>query len=182
MWQARHVADPLSLPLVEEACTKSSMLWLRNPGERRAHAAWHVWTDGALHLVTGGAEQRLDELALTEGAEVEVVVRSKDNGGRLVTFRAVVSEVHPDSSSWEPVVRELHAKRLNPPDGEAQPQRWERESRVLRIEPTGDLVERPGHMPTRSHAAEPPPSEATTRGPLPFILGRRAKRGRPLTR
>ena len=51
---------------------------------------------------------------------------------------------------------ELHAKRLNPPDGEAQPARWARESRVARIEPTGQLVEAPGHLSHRSHAAEPP--------------------------
>ena len=175
------VADPLARSLVEEACAKSALVWLREPGERRAHAAWHVWTDGAVHIVTGGAEQPLAGLTLPEGAEVEVVVRSKDTGGRLVTFRAAVSDVRPGSPSWDPVVRELHAKRLNPPDGEAQPARWARESRVLRLEPTGDLTERPGHMPSRSHAAEPPASEATTRGPLPFVLGRRARR-RPLTR
>ena len=176
------MADPLSLPLIEQACTKSSMLWLRQPGERRAHPAWHVWTDGAVHLVTGGLEQRLDGLALTDGAHIDVVVRSKDNGARLVTFRAVVSELRREAPAWDAVVRELHAKRLNPPDGEAQPERWARESRVLRIEPTGDLTEHPGHMPARSHAAEPVPSDAITLGPLPFVLGKRAKRGRPLTR
>ena len=67
---------------------------------------------------------------------------------------------------------ELHAKRLNPPDGEEQPARWA--ARVAwspRLDPTGELVEGPGHLPHRSHAAEPPGSPATTRGPLPFVAG-----------
>lgn len=171
------MADPLSEALVAEACGKSAMLWLRAPGERRAHAVWHVWADGAVHLVTGGQEQPLTDLpGLTDGAEVEVLARSKDNGSRLVAFRAVVSDVRPEQPLWDTVVPLLHAKRLNAPDGEEQPARWARESRVLRLEPTGQVTEQPGHLPTRSHAAEPPPSPATTRGALPFVLGRRARR------
>ncbi len=171
------MADPLSLALVEEACGKSAMVWLRMPGDQRSHAAWHVWTDGAVHLVTGGAEQPLTDLpGLVDGAEVDVLVRSKDDGSRLVAFRTVVSDVRPDDDRWDTVVPLLHAKRLNPPDGEEQPARWARESRVLRLEPTGRVLEQPGHLPTRSHAAEPPSSPATTRGPLPFVLGRRARR------
>ncbi|MGH8894517.1 MAG: hypothetical protein ACRDWY_14625, partial [Actinomycetes bacterium] len=61
---------------------------------------------------------------------------------------------------------------------ERQPQRWARESRVLRLEATGRALERPGHLSQRSHAAEPPGSPATTRGPLPFVIGRRARRRR----
>jgi hypothetical protein len=171
------VAEPLTQSLVAEACTKSAMVWLRLPGERRSHAAWHVWVDGAVHLVTGGAEQPLTDLpGLVDGGEVDVLVRSKDNGSRLVAFRTVVSDVRPDDARWDTVVPLLHAKRLNAPDGEEQPARWARESRVLRLEPTGQVLEQPGHLPTRSHAAEPPASPATTRGPLPFVLGRRARR------
>ena len=171
------MAEPLAQSLVAEACGKSAMVWLRLPGERRSHAAWHVWADGAVHLVTGGAEQPLTDLpGLVDGAEVDVLVRSKDNGSRLVAFRTVVSDVRPGDDRWDTVVPLLHAKRLNAPDGEEQPARWARESRVLRLEPTGQVLEQPGHLPTRSHAAEPPVSPATTRGPLPFVLGRRARR------
>ena len=172
------MADPLSLALVEEACGRSAMVWLRRPGEQRSHAAWHVWADGAVHVVTGGSEQPLGGLTdrLVDGAEVDVLVRSKDNGSRLVAFRTVVSDVRPDDDRWDTVVPLLHAKRLNAADGEEQPARWARESRVLRLEPTGQVLEQPGHLPTRSHAAEPPPSAATTRGPLPFVVGRRARR------
>jgi hypothetical protein len=166
----------LAAALVDEACRKSSLVWLRPLAADRATAAWHVVADGAVHVVGDGLEQHLPDLA--DGDEVEVTVRSKDSGGRLITFVAVVAEVRPGDAAWETVVPELHAKRLNPPDGEAQPQRWARESRVLRLDPTGRFPERPGHLSHRSHAAEPPGSPATTRGPLPFVIGRRARRRR----
>jgi hypothetical protein len=166
----------LGRALVEETCRKSSLVWLRPAGADRAVAAWHVFTDGAVHVVGGGIEQDLPEVA--DGDEVEVTVRSKDTGGRQLCFAATVSTVRPGDPAWDVVVPELHAKRLNPPDGEAQPERWARESRVLRLEPTGRLPERPGHLPQRSHAAEPPGSPATPRGPLPFVIGRRATRRR----
>jgi hypothetical protein len=171
------VAEPLSEALVAEACAKSALVWLRAPGDQRSHAAWHVWAEGAVCLVTGGAEQLLtDAPDLTDGSEVDVLVRSKDNGARLVAFRTAVSEVAPGTPEWDTVVPLLHAKRLNPPDGEEQPARWARESRVLRLVPTGQVLEQPGHLPSRSHAAEPPPSPAATRGALPFVVGRRARR------
>ncbi len=161
---------------MEETCRKSAMVWLRPVGDTHAVAAWHVFVDGAVHLVGGGLEQSLP--ALAEGQQVEVTVRSKDTGGRLLSFLATATVLEPDGEAWASVVPELHAKRLNPPDGEEQPRRWARESTVLRLEPTGRLVESPGHLSHRSHAAEPTGSPATTRGPLPFVVGRRARRRR----
>lgn len=166
----------LARALVEEACKKAALVWVRPAGETRAWAVWQVWVDGAVHVVTGGLEQPLPDLP--DGSTVQVTAKSKDTGGRIVTFEAVASTVLPDSDDWAPVVAELHGKRLNAPDGEAQPARWARESRVLRLTPTGRLVEGPGHLSHRSHAAEPPHSPATTRGPLPFVIGRRARRRR----
>lgn len=166
----------LTRALVEETCRKSAMVWLRPLTDAQAVPAWHVFVDGAVHVVGGGIEQPLP--ALAEGAELEVTVRSKDTGGRLLSFLATAARVRPDDDAWASVVPELHAKRLNPPDGEGQPQRWARESTVLRLEPTGRLVESPGHVSHRSHAAEPPGSPATTRGALPFVVGRRARRRR----
>jgi hypothetical protein len=164
----------LAQALVEEVCKKSSLVWLRPDGEAHSQAVWHAWIDGAVHVVTGGLEQPLT--GAPDGAEVHVTARSKDTGGRVVTFRAVVRELEPEGEAWTTVVAELHGKRLNAPDGEEQPARWARESRVLRLEPAERLVEGPGHLSHRSHAAEPVPSTATTRGPLPFIVGRRARR------
>ena len=155
------------------------MLWLRprtGSDTERPVAAWHVWHDGAVLLVSGGLEQQLPELV--DGAEVEVTVRSKDKGSRLVTFIAAAQRVGPEDDAWQAAVAELHAKRLNPPDGEEQPARWARESTVTRLTPTGLVTEAPGRMPRGSGRAEPPSSPATTRGPLPFVVGRRAGRRR----
>lgn len=166
----------LTKALVEETCRKSAIVWLRPLAADHAVVAWHAFIDGAVHVVGGGIEQQLP--ALAEGEELEVTVRSKDNGGRLLSFVATATLIRPEDDAWATVVPELHAKRLNPPDGEAQPQRWARESTVLRLEPTGRLVESPGHLSHRSHAAEPAGSPATTRGTLPFVVGRRARRRR----
>lgn len=162
--------------LVEETCRKSALVWLRARSGSHATAAWHVFVDGAIHVVGGGREQQLPVLA--DGDEVEVTVRSKDNGGRLLRFFATAVPVLPGTDAWDAVVPELHSKRLNPLDGEEQPQRWARESRVLRLEPTGRLLESPGRTSRGSHAAEPAGSPAATRDPLPFVLGRRATRRR----
>ena len=164
----------LGRALVEEACRKTSMVWLQPESSPRPVAAWHVWVDGAAYVVGGGAEQDLP--AMADGELVAVTVRSKDKGGRLVTWVARAEHVPAGSEGWDTAVLELHAKRLNPPDGEQQPARWARESTVTRLAPTGELPESPGRMPSRSHAAPPPGSPATTRGPLPFVLGRRARR------
>lgn len=180
VWDAQDVTGDrdaaLARALVEETCRKTALLWLRPAGADRAVAVWHVFTGGAVHVVGDGREQVLPDVA--DGDEVEVTVASKDTGGRLLTFVATVTTVRPDDESWDPVVADLHAKRLNPPDGEAQPARWAAESRVLRLEPTGRVIEQPGHLSHRSHAAEPVGSPATTRGPLPFVIGRRARRRR----
>ncbi|MDQ1667121.1 MAG: hypothetical protein QOH75_3152 [Actinomycetota bacterium] len=164
--------------LVEEACRKSSMLWLRIESDQRTVAAWHVWSEGAAYVVSGGLEQDLPMLAEPANDRLVVTVRSKDTGGRLVTWVGSTSRVLPEDEEWGPIVAELHAKRLNSPDGEAQPARWARESVVTRIEPTGELLESPGHLRADSHAAEPVPSPATTRGPLPFKVGRAPRRRR----
>lgn len=164
----------LTRALVAEVCKKSSLVWVRPTGATNAQAVWHGWVDGAVHVVTGGREQPLD--GVPDGTEVEVTARSKDTGGRVVTFRAVARDLEPGSEAWDAVVAELHGKRLNASDGEAQPARWAQESRLVRFDPADRLVEGPGHLSHRSHAAEPVPTPATTRGPLPFVLGRRARR------
>jgi hypothetical protein len=168
--------DDYARTLVEEACRKSGLLWLTPTGSARAQAAWHAWLDGAAYVVTDGVEQPLP--GVTSGLPVKVTVRSKDTGGRLVTWIAVPEDVAPGSEEWDTAVKALAAKRLNAPDGEQQPQRWARESRVLRLAPTGEVVELPGSLPAGSGAAAPPASPATTRPALPFVVGPRARRHR----
>jgi len=171
--------DAFETALVEEATKKSGLIWVWIGESAYAHAAWHVWLDGAAYVVTGGAEQPLP--GLETATRVVVTVPSKDKGGRLVTWVARPHVLEPGSEQWAAAAPALHAKRLNARDGEEQPARWARESLIVRLEPTGEVLERPGSMPTRSQAAPPPPTRATTRGPLPFVIGRATgrKRRRP---
>lgn len=123
-------------PVVAEATRKSGLVWVRPDGSDRDHPVWHVWAGDRAYVVTGGLEQPLPacERAL-------VVVRSRARqGDRLVQWVADVVELRPGDGGHDDAVRVLHAERLNAPDGEQQPQRWARESRVLRLQPTGETV------------------------------------------
>ncbi|MET7619440.1 hypothetical protein [Streptomyces sp. NPDC005408] len=161
--------------LIEEATKKSGLVWVRGGGPARA--LWHVWHDGAAHVVGDGpGEQPLPQLA--DGATAEVTVRSKDKGGRLIVWTATVSELEPHSEAWESAVAELKGKRLNAPDAEQMTERWARECRVLRLEPGAASTT---DFPDDSGAAAPLPTTATTRRPAPaglprLLLKRKQKR------
>jgi hypothetical protein len=156
----------LEQALVEEATKKSGLIWVKGPGGP-VRALWHVWHEGAACLIGDGpGEQPLPGLA--DGAAAEVTVRSKDKGGRLVTWAAKVVELSPGSEQWDATVAELKGKRLNAPDGEAMPQRWAQECRVVRLEPTGTTAS----LPDDNQAAPPLPTSATTRQPMPAGLPR----------
>ena len=90
MWDARQVIvdrdAEMARALVEEACRKSALVWLRPIGAARSQAVWHVWVDGAVHVVAGGIEQPLPDLE--DGSEVDVTARSKDTWGRMVRLRS----------------------------------------------------------------------------------------------
>ncbi|SMQ18723.1 hypothetical protein SAMN06272771_5179 [Streptomyces sp. Ag82_O1-12] len=168
-------SELLDQALVEEATKKSGLVWVQGP-DGPARALWHVWHEGAACLVGDGpGEQPLPGLA--DGAEAKVTVRSKDKGGRLVTWTARVAELAPGSEAWDATVAELKGKRLNAPDGEAMPGRWARECRVLRLEPTGATTP----LPDDSLSEPPLPSPALTRRPvpagLPRLLLKKRKRG-----
>lgn len=144
--------------LLAELARKTGVCWLRYDG--RTHPVWHVWSDEALCLVAGGAEQPLPDLA--DGARVEVVMRSKDDGGRLLTWvgRAVV--VRPDDQAWGPTTTALVAGRLNLPDLAGAADAWARDSVVRRVLPTGEVTETPGSLPD---GAQRVPTRGPTRGP-----------------
>ncbi|WP_405906758.1 hypothetical protein OG742_15065 [Streptomyces sp. NBC_00828] len=164
----------LDRALVEEATKKSGLIWVRGNGVPVLHgqgdgapsrALWHVWHDGGVCLIGDGpGEQPLP--GLVDGGDAVVTVRSKDKGGRLVSWAAKVVELTPASPEWEEAVAELKGKRLNAPDGEAMTGRWARECRVLRLEPTGGTSE----LPDGSLSAPPLPTPATTRQPAPGAL------------
>lgn len=175
------LSDALVGTLVSEATKKAGLVWLGLPGEARHRPAWHVWADDAALLVTGGSEQPLP--AIESAGRVEVTVPSKDKRSRLVTWVADVTVLEPGSDEWTQAATALAASRLNAQDGPAQVERWARESRIIRLTPTGQVAESPGAMPDGSHAAPPPASAATSRARLPLVLGprarRRPRRGRP---
>lgn len=176
--------EALTTALVAELAKKTGVCWLaydrwnRRETEHVPHAAWHVWFEdeegGALYVVHEGNEQPLP--GLRDAERVEVVMRSKDNGGRLVTWVATPSAVLPDDPRWEPVTAALVGGRLNLPDLATAVAEWERSSLVTRLAPTGEVVESPGALPDDAHLAEPRPTAATTRGPLPRVLHRRVRR------
>lgn len=133
----------MTSPLVETATRKSGVAWVSPEGSEHAAPVWQVWHDGAMWLVTGGLEQPVPDLP---SGRAVVAVRSKERqGDLLVRWVGDVTAVEPGAPAWDEVVPLLHAARLNAPDGEEQPARWARESRVLRFAPTGEeLPVRPG--------------------------------------
>ncbi|MFI5802406.1 hypothetical protein [Streptomyces sp. NPDC051561] len=163
----------LDRALIEEATKKSGLIWVRGTGPSRA--LWHIWLDGAAHLIGDGpGEQPLP--GLVDGSTAEVTVPSKDKGARLVSWTATVRDLAPGTEEWDTAVAELKGKRLNAPDAEQMTARWARECRVVRLTPEGDT--RP--HPDGSLAAVPLTTSATTRLPapagLPKLLLKRKRR------
>lgn len=180
------MTDPFTTALIAELGKKTGVCWLRyaEPGapsaaEPRTHAAWHVWYDDALHLVAGGNEQELPGIADVD--RVQVIMRSKENGGRLVAWVGSVSVVSPSDEAWDDVTSALVTDRLNLADLDKAKHEWANESVVVRVDPTGELLEQPGDLSDEAHSAAPPPTRATTRGPLPRVLHRRQRRRRDLS-
>lgn len=169
-----------SSALVAELAKKTGVSWLRYEHDSRAgvvverRPVWHLWLDDALLVVSGGDEQPLP--GIEHVSRVEVTMRSKDNGGRLVSWAGSHRVVRPEDEDWETVTAALVADRLNVPDLATAAQTWATRSLVSRITPTGELLEQPGALPDDDHAAAPVPTPATTRGALPRILHRRVRR------
>src|SRR3954451_15121831 len=173
---------------IDEAAKKSGLVWVQATGLPRAAArpaqpVWHVWQDGVVYVLTGGLEQPapggLDTVVLDdEAARALVIARGKDTNGRQMTFETTVDTVPAGSEEWTGVVPALVAARLNLPDGEAAPARWEQQCTLWRLRPTGVVVETALEPSTASHAAEPPPTKARSRVPRPLHLRGRPRRNR----
>jgi hypothetical protein len=166
MTQAQALLDRA---LVEEATKKSGLIWVQGATAPAPRALWHVWHDGAVCVVGDGpSEQPFTDLDLTDGGTATVTVRSKDKGGRLVSWQAHVRELPPDGAAWQAAAAALKDKRLNTPDAEEVLERWVRECRLLRLEPADGSTK----LPDGSLAAAPLPTPATTRRPVPAALPR----------
>lgn len=156
----------LNRALLEEAARKSGLLWLDLPGLPQPRAAWHVWHDGSAYVLTGGeGEQPLP--GLPEAARVTVILRSKDKGGRLLTFGAEVERVEPGSPLWDEVAPVLAKERLNARTHEGQVETWAEESWIVRLTPADEVVEAGGEYAT----VRPVPTPATTAGAPPRLYG-----------
>jgi len=160
----------LSVALLEEAAKKSGLLWLALPDLPQPRAAWHVWHEGSAYVLTGGeGEQPLP--GLPEAERVTVILRSKDKGGRLITFVAACEQVRPGSELWDAVTPVMAKERLNAPSHEGQLERWATESWVIRLTPTDEITEQPGEYPDDYATVRPVPTPATTAGPPPRMYG-----------
>ena len=156
--------------LFAEAAAKSGLMWVEVPGDR-AWPFWHAWAQETVYAVSGPGEQPLPWLP----EQVNLVLRSKDTGGRLLTVQATVRELGPDDEEWGPATEALRASRLNATDDlEA---RWRTECTVRAFRPFGEPLEAPGSYPQTSGAAPVPPSTATTADWKPWHW-----RGRPRRR
>ncbi len=143
--------------LLNEAATKSGIVWVVIPGDR-PWAVWHAYADGKVVVVSGPGEQTLPEVP----GEVELVFRSKDNGGRLIRVAARAVTLQPESPEWEAAVATLMPVRLNSPGDVDLRARWARECMVRTFEPFGAPLESPGSLEAGDGRVIVQPSPAST--------------------
>lgn len=161
--------------LTTEALTKSAVLWLRAGGRDRA--TWFATGEGELEgqvlLVSGGPEPDLGELP----EQVEIILRSKGGGGRLLTLRARPRSLAPGTETWESAARALVGERLNAPAGLVDT--WRETSVLWTLAPFGAPVQSPGHPGPDATARVAAPvitGEGGTRPRRPWHLGGRSRR------
>lgn len=136
--------DPaVTSALIAELGKKTGVCWVVVDGA--TCPVWFVWFDDAVHLVSGGDEQPFPDVQ--DGTEAAVTMRSKDTGGRLVTWVGSLTRVRPDSAAWAPAVAALAAARISIPSLTETPRLWETTSTVWRITPTGAVLEAPDPLP-----------------------------------
>lgn len=125
----------LQRAVLAELGRRTDVCWVRVGAVTQA--VWHAWVEadgvGALAVVSGGEEQPFPEVA--DGGRVEVVMRSKDTGGRVLVWDGLARVVRPGDAWWEPSVAALVARRLNLRDPDTVPGRWAEGSVVRRIVP-----------------------------------------------
>ena len=138
--ESAEAVPPLVLrALVTESAKKSRVCWL-SWGSGAPRLAWHAWYDDALVVVTGDPGQVLP--GLEDAGTVEVTLRSKDTGGRLVCWTGTATVVDPEDEQWDAHAAALVAVRLNLPDPAAATAGWRTGATIVRIAPAVATQER----------------------------------------
>ena len=161
--------------LLDEAMTKSGVLWISVPGGGD-HGVWYVWHDDgdprgsgpAAYVVSGVGEQSLPWLP----PEVELILRSKDTGGRLLRIHARVLELTPEHAGWDEAVEILRPARLNAVGDVAET--WRQGCTIHVLTPSGRAIEGPGAYAGESGAAPVAPAASATTTWRPWHLRGRA--------
>lgn len=172
-----EATDSPGAALVDAACKGSGLVWIAVAGHP-GRPAWHEWADGRCYVVSSRdpADTREQVVpGLPDAAQAEVSVRG-DKQGRVVSWRAGVTHLIPDSPEWDAAVALLRPKRLNEPDPDGVAERWAQSCDICVLTSTGELTEQPGSYDPESRSAPPLPSPATTVTAKPYVLGRRARR------
>ena len=181
--EAADTPAPDVARLTAEAATKSGLLWIRVPGGA-THPVWHVWrpadegrgTPAAVLVVSGPGEQHLPWLP----EHVELVLRSKDTGGRLLVVPATASEVVPGSLGWDAAVDLLRPARLNATGDLAA--RWHDTATIHVLVPATEAVEGPGGFDDSAGSAPVRPAAPATARWRPWHWRGRAGTRRSATR
>lgn len=155
--------------LLDEAMTKSGLFWVDVEGDR-TWPVWHVWDEGTAYVVSGPGEQPLPWLP----QDVQLILRSKDTGGRLLTIRAHAYVLAPETDTWVRAADLLKAARLNAVDDCFT--RWANECTITAFLPFDAPVESPGSYAADSGRAHPARTTATTTSWQPWHWGGRTRR------
>lgn len=160
--------------LTTEALNKSTVLWLRANGRDRA--TWFATGEddlaGRVLLASGGPEPDLGDLP----EEVQLILRSKGDGGRLLTLRAEARTIDPDNPLWEPAARSLLGERLNAPQDLIE--QWRTETTLWSLALFGAPLQAPGAPAPDSTARVDAPittGEGGTHPRRPWHLGGRSR-------
>lgn len=164
--------------VTSEALSKSDLLWLRTP--ERERATWFAVVgagtdlpDGSVLLVSGGGEPDLGALP----DPVELVLRSKGDGRRLLVLQARALALDPADERWQPAAETALAARLNAYDGTLE--RWREGATLWLLSPFGQPLDSPAAAPSTELVAAPVrPSAAAPQVRRPWHLGGRRTRRR----
>ena len=142
----RKQGGPGRFALIAEATKRAGLIWITvpgpggagpggaGPGGGRPRPVWHIWRDAA-YVLTGPGEQHVPGLG--DAGQVTVTVPSKDTGGLLLRWTALVTRVEPGSAEWSGIIGALLAGRQNEPasPGGSPAERWARTGQVYRLTP-----------------------------------------------